>query len=150
MSVRYSIEPMKVGFGESKREAFVGRAQLGETVETDMLVEQVSLRTGMTKAMVKLVLENLTDSIQHFCKLGSGVRVGKLGIIKPSINSKSAAEADDVEVVKLRYKFLPSTSMHDALRELSVRKVDDSNDEGVVDEDDDDSGNGGGGGQEFT
>lgn len=149
MSVRYSIEPMKVGFGESKREAFVGRAQLGETVETDMLVEQVSLRTGMTKAMVKLVLENLTDSIQHFCKLGSGVRVGKLGIIKPSINSKSASDAGEVEIVKLRYSFLPSVEMKEALRELDIRKLGEDSDEGVVDEDDDDSGNGGGG-QEFT
>lgn len=150
MAVKYSIETMKIGFGTEKKDAYVGRVQLGDTVDTDMLVEQISLRTGMTQAQIKMVLENLTDSIKHFCMLGNGVRVGELGIIKPAIKSKSAAEADDVEVVKLRYKFLPSTSMHDALRELSVRKVDDSNDEGVVDEDDDDSGNGGGGGQEFT
>lgn len=149
MSVRYSIEPMKVGFGESKRDAFVGRAQLGETVDTEMLVEQVSLRTGMTQAMVKLVLENLTDSIQHFCKLGNGVRVGKLGIIKPSINSKSAESADGVQIVKLRYNFLPSVEMKDALDELEIRKLGDDSDSGVVDEDEEDNG-GDNSGTDFT
>lgn len=149
MAVNYSIEQMKVGFGTSKREAYVGRVRLGETVDTELLVEQVSLRTGMTKAQVKMALENLTDSIKHFCLLGNGVRVGELGIIKPAIKSKSAAEAGDVEVVKLRYKFLPSKAMHDALRELSIRKVGESEDEGVVDEDEEDSGESSGG-QDFT
>ena len=147
MAIKYSVEPMKVGFGENKREAFVGRVRLGDTVENELLVEQVSLRTGMTQAQIKTVLENLTDSIKHFCMLGNGVRVGELGIIKPALKTKSAADADDVEVVKLRYKYLPSTSMHDALEDLSVRKVSDSADEGVVDEDDETTGDNG---QDFT
>lgn len=148
MAVNYSIEQMKVGFGTSKREAYVGRVRLGETVDTELLVEQVSLRTGMTKAQVKMALENLTDSIKHFCMLGNGVRVGELGIIKPAIKTRSAAEAEDVEIVKLRYKFLPSASMHDALRDLSIRKMGESADEGVVDEDEEEENSSGG--QEFT
>lgn len=136
MAVKYSVETMKVGFGTDKKEAFVGRVQLGETIETDMLVEQISLRTGMTQAMVKLVLENMTDSIQHFCKIGNGVRLGKLGIIKPGVKTKSAEAEDDVQIVKLKYNFLPSVEMKEALRELEVRKLGDTTDEGVVDEDD--------------
>ena len=50
MSVRYQISKQKIGFGTDKKEAYVGRVQLGETVETDMLVEQISLRTGMNEA----------------------------------------------------------------------------------------------------
>lgn len=123
MAVKYNIEKMKVGFGSEKKEAYVGRIQLGDTVETDMLVEQVSLRTGMTEAQIKMVLENLTASILHFSKLGNGVRLGKLGIIKPGINSRSSESADDVSVVKLHYNFLPSTEMKEALKQLEIRKA---------------------------
>ncbi|MBO5080356.1 MAG: hypothetical protein J6B82_05690 [Bacteroidaceae bacterium] len=137
MSVRYSIEKQKIGFGNDKKEAYVGRVQLGETVDTDMLVEQISLRTGMNEAQAKMLLENITDSIMHFCKLGSGVRLGKLGILKPTIKSKSADDADSVEIVKLRYRFLPSVQMKEALDELDIRKLGDDTDEGVVDEGDD-------------
>lgn len=140
MAVKYAIEQFKVGFGTEKKEAYVGRIQLGDTVDTDMLVEQVSLRTGMTKAQIKMVLENLTDSILHFSKLGNGVRLGKLGIIKPALNSKSAESADGVEIVKLRYRFLPSTEMKAALDELEIRKLGETTDEGVVDEDEEDGG----------
>lgn len=140
MSVRYSIEKQKIGFGNDKKEAYVGRVQLGETVDTDMLVEQISLRTGMNEAQAKMLLENITDSIMHFCKLGSGVRLGKLGILKPTIKSKSADDADSVEIVKLRYRFLPSVQMKEALDELDIRKLGDDTDEGVVDEGDDGAG----------
>lgn len=160
MAVKYVISKQKVGFGKEKTEAYVGRVQLGETVETGMLVEQISLRTGMNEAQAKMLLENITDSIMHFCKLGNGVRLGKLGILKPAIKSKSAEDASDVEVVKLRYRFLPSVAMKNALRALEVRKQGDDIDEGVVDEDDDDdddegeggtpSGGSGGGGQELS
>lgn len=149
MSIRYNIEKTKIGFGTEKTEAYVGKIQLGETVDTDMLVEQVSLRTGMTQAQIRMVLDNLTDSILHFCKLGNGVRLGKLGIIKPAISSRSAETADEVEVVKLRYRFLPSVDMKDALDELELRKSGDA-DEGVVDEDEEDSTEGDEGGVEFT
>ena len=148
MAVRYAVERFKVGFGTDKKEAYVGRIQLGETVDTDMLVEQVSLRTGMNEAQVRMLFDNLTDSILHFCKLGSGVRLGKLGIIKPALNSKSAESADDVMVQKIRYRFLPSVQMKEALRELEIRKLGDETDSGVVDDGDDDEESGGG--QEFT
>lgn len=149
MAVRYAIEKFPVGFGTEKKEAYVGRIQLGETVGTDMLVEQVSLRTGMNTAQVKMLFDNMTDSILHFCKLGSGVRLGKIGIIKPALKSKSAEEADDVQVVKVRYRFLPSVEMKEALRELEIRKLSDNADSGVVDDDDDDEEESGGG-QDFT
>ena len=155
MAVRYSIEKQKIGFGKEKKEAFVGRTQLGETIDTDMLVEQISLRTGMNEAQAKMLLENITDSILHFCKLGNGVRLGKLGILKPSIKSKSADDASEVEILKLRYRFLPSVAMKEALDQVDIRKLDDNSDDDVVDEGDDDDdegtgGNTGGGGQEFT
>lgn len=149
MAIRYKVEQAKIGFGTEKKEAYVGKIQLGMTVETEMLVEQVSLRTGMTQAQVKMTLDNMTESILHFCKLGNGVRLGKLGIIKPAISTGSHENADDVSVVKLKYNFIPSSEMKEALRSLEVRKLGDSSD---VDEEEEEGGSSGsdGGGQEFT
>ena len=152
MAVRYHIGTMKVGFGDTKKEAYVGRVKLGDTIDTDMLVEQIHLRTGMTKAQIKMVLENMTESIQHFCKLGNGVRLGKLGIIKPSIKSRTAETEDDVKVLKLKYSFLPSVEMKDALRELELRKLDESQSSAEEDEDDNEETGGessGEGGKDF-
>ena len=144
MAVRYHIGTMKVGFGKEKKEAYVGQIQLGETVETDMIVEQIHLRTGLAKAQIKMVLENMTDSIQHFCKMGNGVRLGGLGIIKPALKSKSSEKMEDVEVLKLRYRFLPSVEMKNALRALEVRKLGDSSDDELnTDEEEDEEGAGG-------
>ena len=151
MAVKYAVEKFKIGFGKEKKEAYVGRIQLGETVDTDMIVEQIHLRTGMSKAQIKMVLENMTESIQHFAKMGNGVRLGGFGIVKPAINSRSADNADDVKIVNLRYRFLPSVEMKEALRALEIRKQGDSSGEDYDDEDEDDGGgDNGGGGQEFT
>ena len=148
MAVKYAIAKLKVGFGKEKTEAYAGRVQLGETVDTDMLVEQVSLRTGMTQAQVKMALENLTDSIKHFCKMGNGVRVGRLGIIKPGIKTRSSEKEGDVEVESLHYNYIPSVEMKNALRELEVRKLGDSSnheEEEEEEEEPDNGGNNGGG-----
>lgn len=150
MAIRYKVEQAKIGFGTDKKEAYVGKIQLGMTVETDMLVEQVSLRTGMTRAQVKMALDNMTESIQHFCMLGNGVRLGKLGIIKPAISTGSHENADDVSVVKLKYNFIPSVEMKEALRALEVRKWGEDPDEDEEDDEEGGSSGGDGGGTEFT
>lgn len=134
MSVKYNVQPMKVGFGKDKVDAYVARAQLGETVDTEQLVEQVALRTQQQKAAVRIVLDNLVESIYHFCELGNGVRIGELGIIKPSLETRSAANAKDVEILKPRYKFLPSPKMKLALKQLSIRRVGDSAADASTDE----------------
>ena len=149
MPVKYKIETMKIGFGKEKKQAYVGRVQLGETVDTDMLVEQVHLRTGMTQAQIKMLLENLTESIKHFCKMGNGVRVGKLGIIKPSINTRSSESEDGVKITKKRFRYIPSSEMHGILDELELRKLSERSEEDLDDEEEDDLPDDEGG-QDFT
>lgn len=158
MAIKIKFSSMKVGFGDEKREAFVGKVQLGDTVDTDMLVEQIHLRTGMPEAQIRMLLDNMTDSIAHFFKMGNGVRVGKLGIIKPTISSKSAADADDVKIEKLRFRYLPSTDMKNVLDDLELRRLGDPEGDDADDDDDDDEGGSGnsgggtsgGGGEELT
>lgn len=151
MPIKYDVKKTKIGFGTDKKEAYVGRIQLGSTITADKLEEQVAIRTLLPQSVIHTVLNNIVASVCHFVEEGQGVRIGELGILRPSINTKSAADGGDVEVEKVRVRWLPSKTMREAAAKFAIKKMgDDSN----VDMDDDDTTSGGGntdqGGQEFT
>lgn len=126
MAVKYSVEPMKVGFGSQKTDAYVGRIQLGDTISTEKLEEQVALRTMLPQSVVHSVLGNIVDSVVHFVEEGQGVRLGELGILKPAISTKSAADDDEVTVKGVRLRYLQSKKMRQAVKNLSIRKIGDA------------------------
>jgi len=126
MAVKYSVEPMKVGFGSQKTDAYVGRIQLGDTISTEKLEEQVALRTMLPQSVVHTVLGNIVDSVVHFVEEGQGVRLGELGILKPAISTKSAADDDEVTVKGVRLRYLQSKKMRQAVKNLSIRKIGDA------------------------
>ena len=133
MAVKYSVEPMKVGFGSQKTDAYVGRIQLGDTISTEKLEEQVALRTMLPQSVVHTVLGNIVDSVVHFVEEGQGVRLGELGILKPAISTKSAADDEEVTVKGVRLRYLQSKKMRQAVKNLSIRKIGDA----VVDDEGD-------------
>lgn len=149
MPITYDVKKTKIGFGKDKTEAYVGRIQLGHTITADKLEEQVAIRTLLPQSVIHTVLNNIVASVCHFVEEGQGVRIGELGILRPSINTKSAADGSDVEVEKVRVRWLPSKKVREAASNFAIKKMgDDSN----VDMDDEDDGTSGGdqGGQEFT
>ena len=129
MSIKYSVESMKVGIGKDKREAYVGRVRLGDNISTEKLEEQVALRTMLPQNVVHTVFSNLIDSIIHFIEEGQGVRMGELGILKPAINTQSAASDDGVKVERVRIRYIQSKKMRQAVQNLSIRKLADDDDE---------------------
>ena len=150
---------MKIGFGKEKKEAYVGRIQLGDTVDTDKLEEQVAVRTLLPQSVVHHVLSNIVKSVLHFVEDGRGVRLGNIGILKPAISTRSAEDDGDVEVTKVRMRYIQSTDMRKAVEQFVVRKIGEGAlDETEADDEDEeetgggtDSGEntGGGGGQEL-
>ena len=134
MAVKYSVEPMKVGFGSQKTDAYVGRIQLGDTISTEKLEEQVALRTMLPQSVVHTVLGNIVDSVVHFVEEGQGVRLGELGILKPAISTKSATDDEEVTVKGVRLRYLQSKKMRQAVKNLSIRKIGDAvvDDEGEI------------------
>ena len=147
MSVKYNIRKTKIGFGKDKSEAYVGRIQLGETISAEKLEEQVALRTLLPQSVIHTVFGNIVASICHFVEEGNGVRLGELGIIRPSINTKSASEGGDVEVEKVRVRYLPSVKMRRAIETFVVKRIGE-HDADVDEEDEVPGGNTGGGGDD--
>lgn len=123
MAVKYSVEKVKIGFGTQKTEAYAGRIQLGDTISTEKLEEQVALRTMLPQSVVHTVLGNIVESVIHFVEEGQGVRLGELGILRPAINTKSASDDDDVQVTKVRVRYVQSKKMRQAAENLSIRKI---------------------------
>lgn len=146
MAIKYSVEQMKVGFGKDKSNAYVGRARLGDTISTEKLEEQVGLRTMLPQTVVHTVFANLVASVIHFIEEGHGVRLGELGILRPSITTKSGEKDEDVSVTNLRVKYWQSKEMRQAVSNLHVRKLADDNEEEDEDDDAGSSGNNGGSG----
>lgn len=137
MAIKYSIEPMRVGLGKDKRDAYVGRIQLGDNISTEKLEEQVALRTMLPANVVHTVFSNLIDSVIHFIEEGHGVRLGELGILKPGISTQSSATDDGVKVTHTRIRYIQSKKMRHAVQNLSIRKLsedDDEDDEEVADD----------------
>lgn len=126
MAVKYSVEKVKIGFGTQKTEAYAGRIQLGDTISTEKLEEQVSLRTMLPQSVVHTVLGNIVESVIHFVEEGQGVRLGELGILRPAINTKSASDDDDVQVTKVRVRYVQSKKMRQAAENLNIRKIGDA------------------------
>lgn len=158
MPIKYNVKKTKVGFGTDKTEVYVGRIQLGSTISTDKLEEQVAVRTLLPQSVIHTVLNNIVDSVCHFVEEGQGVRIGELGILRPSISTKSAADDSEVSVEKVRLRWLPSVKVREAAAKFSIKKVsdsssatDDTDDEETGGEDvDNGSSSGGGGGNEFS
>lgn len=150
MAVKYKTEPMKIGFGKEKTEAYVGRIQLGDTIDTDTLEEEVAVRTLLPQSVVHHVLNNVVTSVLHFVKEGHGVRLGNIGILKPAINTRSAADDDDVEITKVRMRYIQSKDMRKAVEQLAVKKIGEG--ASVDDEEEEENGGGSTGGddQNFT
>lgn len=136
MAIKYSVEPMRVGLGKDKRDAYVGRIQLSDNISTEKLEEQVALRTMLPANVVHTVFSNLIDSVIHFIEEGHGVRLGELGILKPGISTQSSATDDGVKVTHTRIRYIQSKKMRQAVQNLSIRKLadEDEDDEEVADD----------------
>ena len=69
MAIRYKVEQAKIGFGTEKKEAYVGKIQLGMTVETEMPKSlAISLIVIDFIACFYFVLQNALCCVQHLEK----------------------------------------------------------------------------------
>ncbi len=124
----------KIGFGTEKTDKVVTSVKLLPTIDPDKLYEQVSLRTGHTKAVVKAVMEGVSDAAMTFLSESHGVPVGSLGYLYPALKSKAGETEDEAEVLDITVRLRPSMELRRAVLGLgvSVERLD-----GTVIEDDD-------------
>ncbi len=129
---------MKIGFASEKSKMVVTSVKLLPTIDSDKLYEQVSLRIGHPKAVVKAVMEGVSEAAMTFLSESHGVPVGSLGYLYPALKSKAGDTEDEAEVLDITVRLRPSMELRKAVQGLGVRveKLDGTVVESDEDEDD--------------
>lgn len=153
MAIDVKKEKRTLNHREDKKEVFVVTADRNGVIDTEKMAKEIAVDTGARPAQVKMILETLTDRMVAWLEEGHGVRFGKLGSFLPSIRSKSADNAEDAEVTKVRVVFYPNRELARRVAAININTVSDEKPaSGGTDSGNTGGGgeNTGGGGQEFT
>lgn len=149
----YKVEQKSFGFDKEKKKKYVATAQRSSTVSFDRVVEQISIRSGINKAMCRAVVETMVDSMGTWMLEGHGVSVGTIGYLKPAITCQSSEVKGEEKIVRKRVLFLPSKSFKALIDTMSIERVgESSSEEGETPSNPDNPGGGsgeGGGGADF-
>ena len=123
MGLDYKVVKRSFGFDPEKTERYVATAVRGNTVSFDKIVDQISIRSGLSKAVCKVVLETLIDSAATWMLEGHGVSLGEIGYLKPAITCKSSETEGEEKIVKKRVLFLPSRNFRDMIDKMPVSRI---------------------------
>ncbi|MBR1378025.1 MAG: HU family DNA-binding protein [Bacteroidaceae bacterium] len=119
----------KLAFKEGKPVVQVLRPVRYQNVKSEDLVAEIAQTQGITKTMALAVVEAYVNRMVHYMELGLGVEMGDFGIFKPTINSKSTANADDLNqecIVRKKILFHPGKQFRQMLKNMSVQMADDA------------------------
>lgn len=89
MGLNYKVVKKSFGF-DKDTERYVASAVRGGTVGFEKVIDQISLRSGISKATCRAVVETMVESACTWMLEGHGVSLGNMGYLKPSITCKSS------------------------------------------------------------
>lgn len=146
----YKVEKRTFGFDEEKTEKYVATAVRASTVSFDKMVEQVSLRSGISKASCRAVMETMVEAAGTWLLEGHGVSVGEIGYLKPAITSKSSDTAGGEKITRKRVLFQPSKSFKKLVDTMPLERISSTSSGGEAPDPKPDGGGSGGGGADFS
>ena len=146
----YKVEKRTFGFDDDKTERYVATAVRASTVSFEKMVEQVSLRSGISKASCRAVMETMVEAAGTWLLEGHGVSVGEIGYLKPAITSKSSDVAGGEKIVRKRVLFQPSKAFKKLVDTMPLERISASNSGAEAPDPTPDPGEGGGGGTDFS
>ncbi len=94
------------------------RAKLSEVCEI------IAERTTLSEYEVEFVLSELHKVVIENVEMGRGTELGRLGVVDPSLSTKSVENFDDLSlktVKGMRLVFKPSVAIKKALKSLKYR-----------------------------
>ena len=127
MALRYLKSQTKIGFGKEKKEKFVGRRRLADSLSLERLAKEIAQYTGQAAAQCEITLRYMACAIEDAMLDGRSVDIG-IGTTSPAINTKSADTADGVKVVKKRALYRANASMRRVMEQVSVKLITEQDD----------------------
>lgn len=122
MGLNYKVVKKSFGF-DKDTERYVASAVRGGTVSFKKVIEQISLRSGISKATCRAVVETMVESACTWMLEGHGVSLGNMGYLKPAITCKSSEVSGEEKIVKKRVLFQPSKEFKAQIEQISLTRI---------------------------
>lgn len=106
--LNYKVVKKTFGFDKDGTEKYVAEAVRGGTVSFEKVIEQISLRSGISKATCRAVVETMVESACTWMLEGHGVSLGNMGYLKPAITCKSSEVSGEEKIIRKRVLFQPA------------------------------------------
>lgn len=154
--LKVKVAKRRVGFGDTKKEMYVSKADRGGVYDIDDIAHQVALESGVNKRQFKAAVGAMVDAMIVFLKGGHGVSLKDFGTFLPDVKSQSSEDPDGVGVKRVRISFRPHKTLWEAVAQIGYVTENEftatSPDSGTTEPDDegtDDTGGESGGGKDF-
>lgn len=122
MGLNYKVVKKSFGF-DKDTERYVASAVRGGTVSFKKVIEQISLRSGISKATCRAVVETMVESACTWMLEGYGVSLGNMGYLKPAITCKSSEVSGEEKIVRKRVLFQPSKEFKAQIEQISLTRI---------------------------
>lgn len=122
MGLNYKVVKKSFGF-DKDTERYVASAVRGGTVSFKKVIEQISLRSGISKATCRAVVETMVESACTWMLEGHGVSLGNMGYLKPAITCKSSEVSGGEKIVRKRVLFQPSKEFKAQIEQISLTRI---------------------------
>lgn len=120
MGVNARVIKTKIPTGEGKsKEMFISRVERYNTIFTDKIADGVAKETGAQKAMVKMIITSMTETIKDWVEEGHCVQIENFGTFMPSIKSDSNVDANKVGVQYARMTFMACRDISKQMKGVS-------------------------------
>lgn len=134
MGIRVKKEPMTLHFKKEKPTVYKLSQVKEQIVKYKQLCKNISANTGIRKGEVEDVLDSLAQQTIQMMEMGHAVQLGVLGTLKPTIVTKSAKTADELNandnIVRLKIRFYPGEVFKEMLADMEIEtEADDDDDE---------------------
>lgn len=127
MSIAYVKVKRTISVGDTPGEKYLARMVREQSVDLDLVAEQIAGASTMSKADVMGVLQQLQVQMSYHLLRGATVKLGLLGTFSPSLRAKAVATVDDVTVSSIKGLYIiyrPSTWLEKEVKGVSFRLVD--------------------------
>lgn len=121
--LNYKVVKKTFGFGKDGTEKYVAEAVRGGTVSFEKVIEQISLRSGISKATCRAVVETMVESACTWMLEGHGVSLGNMGYLKPAITCKSSEVSGEEKIIRKRVLFQPSKDFKAHIDKMSLNRM---------------------------
>lgn len=94
------------------------------SIELEQITEEISIASSLTRGDVENVIKSFLDTIPKYLKMGYSVKLGELGSLRLTIQSKGQENMEDAtadKVTHIRVCFIPSPRLRKEISDVHVQ-----------------------------